>query len=146
MKNINKAIILAAVGAGALSATLPTLTADPASPPAHSSPASGQAWTGNHPDAFRRHEGRSDHRRFRMRRLISRLNLDDAQRAQLRHLHAQTMVDIWSARADGTLTVDQLHAKVRAAFKAQHDGFRALLTDPQRAQLDQMIRSSESHS
>ena len=81
-----------------------------------------------------------------MRRLISRLNLDAAQRAQLRHLHAQTMVDIWSARADATLTVDQLHAKVRAAFKAQHDGFRALLTDPQRAQLDQMIRPSESHS
>jgi hypothetical protein len=39
--------------------------------------------------------------------------------------------------------VDQLHARIRTAFKAQHDGFRNLLTDPQRAQLDQMKRPSE---
>jgi Spy/CpxP family protein refolding chaperone len=79
-----------------------------------------------------------------MRRLISRLDLNDAQRAQLRHLHAQTMVEIWSARADSNLTVDQLHARVRTAFKAQRDGFRSLLTDEQRAKMDQMTRPSGS--
>jgi hypothetical protein len=56
------------------------------------------------------------------------------------------MVDIWSARADGSLTVDQLHARIRTAFKAQRDGFRNLLTDQQRAQLDQMTGRSGSGS
>jgi hypothetical protein len=73
-----------------------------------------------------------------MRHIMNRLGLSDAQRAQVRHLHAQAMVDVWTARADGTLTVDQLHARVRAAFKAQRDGFRSLLTDEQRSQLDEL--------
>jgi hypothetical protein len=81
-----------------------------------------------------------------MRRLIGRLGLNDAQRTQLRHLHAQTMADVWSARADGSMTVDQLHARIRTAFKSLHDGFRNLLTDPQRAQLDRMKRPSEPRS
>jgi hypothetical protein len=81
-----------------------------------------------------------------MRRLIRRLDLNDAQRSQLRHLHAQTMADMWTARADGSLTVDQLHARIRTAFKAQRDGFRGLLTDAQRAQLDQMTRHSTPRS
>lgn len=77
---------------------------------------------------------------------MNRLGLSDSQRAQVRHLHAQAMVDVWSARADGSLTVDQLHARVRAAFKAQHDGFRNILTDEQRAQLDQMKQASVGNS
>jgi hypothetical protein len=146
MKQIYKAILLAAGGAVGLSAALPALAADPAPPPADSSSTSGHAWTGDRPDAIRRHEGRPARRKAMMRRLIRRLDLNDAQRAQLRHLHAQTMVDIWSARADGSLTVDQLHARIHTAFKTQHDGFRNLLNDQQRAKFDQMTRHSESHS
>jgi hypothetical protein len=147
MKHIDKAMLLAAVGALGLSAAaLPVLAADPASPPAESSPASGHAWAEGHPGAVRNHGRRTANRRFRMRRLARRLDLNDTQRAQLRHLHAQTMVDIWSARADGNLTVDQLHARVRSAFKTERDGFRSLLTDQQRAQLDRMTRPSESGS
>jgi hypothetical protein len=89
---------------------------------------------------------RAANRRHRMARLMNRLNFTDAQRAQVRHLHAQAMVDVWTARADGSLTVDQLHARVRAAFKAQHDGFRSLMTDEQRAQLDQMRGPSVGRS
>lgn len=144
MKYVAKAILLAAVGLSA--AALPAPTVDPASPPAGSSPGTAHAWAEGRPGAIRNHPWRSAHRRFRMRRLINRLDLNDAQRAQLRHLHAQTMVDVWSARADGSLTVDQLHARVRKAFKAQRDGFRNLLTDPQRAQLDRMTQPSEPHS
>jgi hypothetical protein len=147
MKHIDKAILLAAAGAIGLSAAaLPALALDPAPPPAASSPASGHAWTDGHPGADRQHGSRAANRRFRMRRLIRRLGLNDTQRAQVRHLHAQTMVDIWSARADGSLTVDQLHARIRTAFKAQRDGFRNLLTDQQRAQLDQMTGRSGSGS
>jgi hypothetical protein len=147
MKHIDKVILLAAAGAIGLSAAaLPALAVDPAPPPAASSPAPGNAWAGGHTDAARHHGWRTANRRSRMRRLISRLDLNDAQRAQLRHLHAQTMVDIWSARADGNLTVDQLRARVRTAFKAQRDGFRNLLTDQQRAQLDQMTGPSGPRS
>jgi hypothetical protein len=147
MKLIDKAILLAAAGAvGISAAALPAFAADPATPPAVSPPVSGHAWTGNHPGAFHHRERHAARRRSRMRRLISRLGLNDAQRAQLRHLHAQTMVDVWSARADGSMTVDQLHARIRTAFKSQHDGFRNLLTDSQRAQLDQMTRPSGPRS
>jgi hypothetical protein len=147
MKYIDKAMLVAAAGAlGVSAAVLPALAADPASPPAESSPASGHAWAEGHPGAVRNHGWRTASRRFRMRRLARRLDLNDTQRAQLRHLHAQTMGDIWSARADGNLTVDQLHARVRTAFKAQRDGFRNLLTDQQRSQLDRMTGHSESHS
>jgi Spy/CpxP family protein refolding chaperone len=146
MKHIDKAIFLAAAGAVGLSAALPALAADPTSPPANSSPASGQASTEDHPDSIRNHEWRSAQRKSRMRRLIRRLDLSDAQRAQLRHLHAQTMVEVWSARADGNLTVDQLRARIRTAFRTERDGFRSLLTDQQRAKMDRMTRPSEPHS
>jgi hypothetical protein len=98
-----------------------------------------------HSNANRQHGWRTANRKARMRRLISRLDLSDAQRAQLRHLHAQTMVDIWSARADANLTVDQLRARVHTAFKGERDGFRNLLTDQQRARLDEMTGHAEPH-
>ena len=81
-----------------------------------------------------------------MRNLVRRLDLNDAQRAQLRHLHAKTMAETWSARADGKLSVDQLHAQIRAAFKTERDGFRSLLTEEQRAKWDRVTRSSKSRS
>jgi Spy/CpxP family protein refolding chaperone len=145
MKNIDKAILLAAAGAvGLCAVALPAPAEDPASPPANSSAAPGQAWAKDQPDAVRHHGWRAASRKSRMRRLIRRLDLNDAQRAQLRHLHAQTMVEIWSARADGSLTVDQLRARVRTAFKAEREGFHNLLTDQQRAKLDKMTRPSDS--
>jgi len=147
MKHIKIAIILAAAGvAGLCAASLPAFAADPAAAPAQTPPASGHDLAGGGHDAPRHHGWRAASRRFRMRRLMNRLGLSDAQRAQVRHLHAQTMVDVWTARADGGLTVDQLHARVRTAFKAQRDGFRGLLTHAQRAQLDQMTGHPESHS
>jgi Spy/CpxP family protein refolding chaperone len=148
MKNSYKAIILAATGAVGLSGAFAAFAADSASAPAITAPVSAPAvaCAVEHPNAALHPGMRAANRRHRMARLMNRLNLTDAQRAQVRHLHAQAMVDVWTARADGSLTVDQLHARVRAAFKAQHDGFRSLLTDEQRAQLDQIKGSSVGRS
>jgi hypothetical protein len=148
MKNTYKAIILAATGAVGLSGAFAAFAADPASSPAVTAPISAPAvaCAGEHPNAARHPGMRAANRRHRMARLMNRLGFTDAQRAQVRHLHAQAMVDVWTARADGSLTVDQLHARVRAAFKAQHDGFRSLLTDEQRAQLDQTAKPAVGHS
>jgi Spy/CpxP family protein refolding chaperone len=148
MKNTYKAIILAATGAVGLSGAFAAFAADPSSPPtaAPQVAAPALACAGEHPNAIRHSGWHAARRGHRMARLMNRLNFTDAQRAQVRHLHAQAMVDVWTARADGTLTVDQLHARIRAAFKAQHDGFRSLLTDEQRAQLDQTAKPSVGHS
>jgi hypothetical protein len=77
-------------------------------------------------------------RRNRMRRLARRLHLDKTQRTALRHVHAKAMADIWSARADESLTADQRSTRIKAAVEMGRSEFRNLLTPDQRTQLDQI--------
>jgi hypothetical protein len=82
-------------------------------------------------------------RRNRMRRLAHFLRLDKTQRLALRHVHAKAMADIWSARADESLTPEQRSVRIKAAVDAGRTEFSNLLTPDQRAKLEQIENRRE---
>jgi hypothetical protein len=114
-----------------------------AAPPAATAPAdshSGPAFQSK--GQWRSHPGMAI-RRNRMRRLAHFLQLDKTQRMALRHVHAKAMADIWSARADNSLTPEQRSVRIKAAGEAGRTEFRNLLTPDQRAKLDQIENRRE---
>jgi hypothetical protein len=108
-------------------ATPPPPTPPAAAPSAHPAPPFGA-----------RARWRMAMQQHRLRRLARWLHLDKGQRAQLRHIHAKAMAEIWSARADDQLTKEQRTTKIRAAVENGRTEFRGILNPDQQAKLQKL--------
>jgi hypothetical protein len=149
MKNIIRNTLIVAgfvsglgVVAGAF-AEADTSAAPPSAPPAATAPADGHSGPAFQSKGEGRAHPRLALRRNRMRRLAHFLKLDKTQRMAFRHVHAKAMADIWSARADESLTPDQRSVRIKAAVEAGRTEFRNLLTPDQRARLEQIENRRE---
>jgi hypothetical protein len=130
------------LGAGAFAeVNAPAAPQPPADAPAAPAVAPGKPAARSHL-GWRARRLMAIHRRW-MRRLSRRLNLDPAQRTQLRHIHAKAMAEIWSARADDQLSREQRSAKIRAAVESGRTELRGILNPDQRARLDRIEERRE---
>ncbi len=78
-------------------------------------------------------------------RLSRQLTLTEAQKTKITPIFADRQKQMEAIRADSSLTPEQRHSKMRAAFDDSNAKIRAELTDEQKTKFDEMQHGGMMH-